>query len=204
MPGLSKYLLLLALLLPWPTHATTLPPPRCAPTASNFHTQVTDGVTYSLLWCDDSVGLGYWAAVGSAADPTEWQCVTQLPPFKLDTSWLAQAWGRCVTRDLTPAEMANVNQMAAKWVPRLTVAAGANQPIYLAINADLSRFVRWVNGGVNMSVAPGQWCKWGPRLKTPGRYYRVEWLLSANNFTIPTGGYALCQIAYPPTDGWAP
>jgi IPT/TIG domain len=182
------------------------PAPRCMVDAfaGNFHTETTAlGDTVALLWCDDQIGLDFWAAAGTfnltLAPPA---CLTGLTP-SWSFQFLQSLWNACTATSgaLNEDQDASLIDLKNKFMPRLVVAGPSNQNLY-TMNADGTKGPQLVIGGFGMQVAPGTPCM-GKRLLLAGaRYHQLGGKTTTNGQVIPPNTFAICTISYPPSSGF--
>lgn len=185
---------------------TAAPAPRCMVDQfyGNFHMGTSAaGDTVAMIWCDDQLGLDWWAMAGNTSGTIAPACLLSAGPPSWSLAYLQAAWNSCAAVNLTPMNADHVAErdvLLKQWLPRLSVV-GPSQNVYTQ-NADGTRGPQFVSGGFGMKIAAGLRCT-GLRLKNAGdRFADVSGLLSTNGVLLPSGSFALCSITYPPAGGF--
>jgi hypothetical protein len=192
-----KYLFLLAVLFCGFAHASA---PRCNPgdysPTVNWQVGVaSDQSIVSILWCNDSTGLQWWASGWNPLETPVSSCAGNIRSDSA-TSVLAAFWASCLagSGSLTSAQQTTVNHLLTLWMPKLETPG--EQAVYQYANGELV-------GHFEGRVAAHTVCQRTVVASVKGvDYYDVSGQYFTDGAEIPAHSAAVCRLAAPPETGW--
>lgn len=192
-----KYLFLLAILFCGFAHAEV---PRCNPgdysPTVNWQVGVaSDQSIVSILWCNDSTGLEWWAAGWNPAETPVDSCAGNIRSESA-TTLMATFWANCLVRSgsLTAAQQTTVNRLLLLWMPKLQTPGA--QAVYQYANGELV-------GHWDGRVAAHTPCHTTVVASVKGvDYYDVSGEYFIDGTAIPPHSAAVCRLEAPPEKGW--
>jgi hypothetical protein len=195
-----KYCFLVAILLCGLAHASTSAP-RCnpgdySPTVNWQVAVASDQSIVSILWCNDSTGLNYWATGWNPAAAPVNECAGNIRDASA-TLLLTAFWSNCMAGagTLTAAQQTSVNQLLHLWMPKLQTPA--QQAVFQYANGKLEGTME----GRVVAHAP---C--GDTVVATSAsnvdYYDVSGQKFTDGTVIPANSAAVCRLVTPPAAGW--
>jgi hypothetical protein len=193
-----KYVFLLAILFCGFAHAAA---PRCNPGDYSPTVNWEVGVAaeqsiVSILWCNDSTGLEWWAAGWNPVEAPINSCAGNLRSESA-TTLMAAFWANCLSGNgsLTAAQQTTVNRLLLLWMPKLETPVEHN--VYEYANGELLDRPR--EGRVPAHTV----CQKTVVASLKGvDYYDVSGQYFVDGAVIPPHSAAVCTLAPPPATGW--
>jgi hypothetical protein len=192
-----RYCLILGILFCGIAHAG----PRCVPgqytPTVNWQLAVaSDQSIVSILWCNDSESLQWWAGGWNPQESPVNSCAANLHSSSAVTL-LTTFWGSCLagSGSLTAPQQTAVNRLVAMWVPKLETPAVESVYQYDPDGA--------LVGGAQGTIDAHSPCLGKVVATVQGvYYYNVAGQHYQNGGVIPAHMAALCQLMTPPPTGW--
>jgi hypothetical protein len=193
-----RYLVILGILFCGIAHASEAP--RCNPgdysPTVNWQVGVaSDASIVSILWCNDSTGLGMWSAGWNPVQTPVTSCAgnikSESPALMLSAFWESCLTG---TAAITSAQQTEINHLVQLWMPKLETSQ--EEGVYPYANGQLTgHSVGRIAANVNCRTTV-------VATHNSVDYYDVSGLLLANGQVIPAGHASACKLVTPPAAGW--
>jgi hypothetical protein len=192
-----RYCLILGILFCGIAHAG----PRCnpgeySPTVNWQVAVASDQSIVSILWCNDSDSLQFWATGWNPQQSPVNSCAGSAQASTVNL--LAVFWDNCLASggSLTAPQQTAVNRLVALWMPKLE--SPAVEPVYQYDGGGT------LVGGAQGTIAAHTPCLGKVVASVNGEYYyNVAGQHYAEGGTIPAHMAALCQLMTPPATGWS-
>jgi len=192
-----RYCLILGILFCGIAHAAA---PRCNPgdysPTVNWQVGVaSDSSIVSVLWCNDSVGLDWWASGWNPNEAPVTSCAGNVRSESA-TTLLTAFWANCLAgaATLTTAQQTTVRHLLQMWMPKLQTPG--DQAVYQYANGEMT-------GAPLGRVAAHSDCSDKVVATRNGvDYYDVSGLAFLDGSVIPAHSAAACRLVAPPASGW--
>ena len=193
-----KYLFLVGILVCGFAHGAETP--RCNPgdysPTVNWQVGVASAQSIvSLLWCDDSTGLDWWAAAWNPAETPVNSCAGNVQS-ESGAALMGAFWASCLTGSgsLTSAQQTTAKHLLTLWMPKMVTPEQQN--VWHYANGKLV-------GKSDGKVAPHTVCQKTVVAAVDGvYYYDVSGEYYEDGGIIPPHSAARCRIEVPPAKGW--
>jgi hypothetical protein len=194
-----KYAFILAIFFCGLAHAEA---PRCNPgdysPTVNWQVGVSaDQSIVSILWCNDSSGLTWWAAGWNPAESPINACAGNIKSQSAATM-MAAFWANCLAgagTTLTSPQQTAVNLLVQRWIPKLETPG--ERLVYQYANGAL------VGRALGVTAAHALCGKTVVATNAKGEdYYDVSGEHYDYGGVIPPNSAAPCSLVAPPAAGW--
>ena len=193
-----KYLFLVAILFCGFAHGAETQ--RCNPgdysPTVNWQVGVaSDQSIVSIVWCDDSTGLDWWAAAWNPAETPVNSCAGNVQS-ESGAALMGAFWASCLTGSgsLTSAQQTTAKHLLTLWMPKMVTPEQQN--VWHYANGKLV-------GKSDGKVAPHTVCQKTVVAAVDGvYYYDISGDYFEDGSIIPPHSAARCRIEVPPAKGW--